>query len=218
MRPGDDLLSALIRTTGEDGDRLSSDELLGMAVLLLIAGHETTAGLISNGMLALLRHPDQLAALQADFGLLDGAVEEMLRHSGPTGTSLHRFTTGPVDIAGDPHSRRRGARPHRQHPRQPRPRPLPGPRPLRHPPRPPRPPGLRARYPLLLRRPLARLEARTAIRTLLQRCPGLALDAAPDELVWHHSAMMRGLPHVPVRTVPAPAAPAPQVHQVSSAH
>ncbi|EST38123.1 hypothetical protein N566_09050, partial [Streptomycetaceae bacterium MP113-05] len=100
--PGPDLLSALIRTTDENGDRLASDELLGMTWLLLVAGHETTVNLISNGVLALLRHPDQLAALRADMSLLDGAVEEMLRYDGPVETSTYRFTVDPVEIAGVP--------------------------------------------------------------------------------------------------------------------
>lgn len=52
-------MSALIRTSDEDGDRLSPDELRGTAWLLLVAGHETTVNLISNGVLALLTHPDQ---------------------------------------------------------------------------------------------------------------------------------------------------------------
>lgn len=65
--PGDDLLSDLIRTRAEDGDRLSRDELRGMAFILLVAGHETTVNLITNGVHALLTHPDQLAALRADM-------------------------------------------------------------------------------------------------------------------------------------------------------
>ena len=60
-------MSALIRTTSEDGDRLSRSELSGMAFLLLIAGHETTVNLISNGVRALLTHPGQLALLRADI-------------------------------------------------------------------------------------------------------------------------------------------------------
>lgn len=64
--PTDDLLSALVRTRAEDGDRLSAAELRAMAYLLLIAGHETTVNLIANGVRALLEHPGQLAALRAD--------------------------------------------------------------------------------------------------------------------------------------------------------
>ncbi|MGH7790191.1 MAG: cytochrome P450 [Candidatus Binatia bacterium] len=78
----DDILSDLIRAE-EAGDRLSEAELLSQTVGLLIAGFETTIGLIGNGVLALLRHPDQLARLRAEPGLIGSAVEECLRYDGP---------------------------------------------------------------------------------------------------------------------------------------
>jgi hypothetical protein len=78
----DDLLSALIRAE-EAGDRLSADELLSQAIGLLIAGFETTIGLIGNGVRALLRHPEQLARLRANPALLPAAIEECLRFEGP---------------------------------------------------------------------------------------------------------------------------------------
>jgi hypothetical protein len=78
----DDILSAMIRAE-EEGDRLTADELLVQAIGLLIAGFETTIGLIGNGVRALLRHPDQLARLRAEPALLPSAVEECLRFEGP---------------------------------------------------------------------------------------------------------------------------------------
>jgi cytochrome P450 len=79
LEPRDDLISTLVATE-EAGDKLTQDELLVMLRLLLIAGNETTTNLIGNGMLALLRHPDQLQKLHEHPDLMDTAVEEMLRY------------------------------------------------------------------------------------------------------------------------------------------
>ncbi len=78
-RPREDLVSALIAVE-ERGDRLSETELVGAAIILLQAGHETTANLISKGMLGLLRHPDQLALLREQPGRIVEATEELLRY------------------------------------------------------------------------------------------------------------------------------------------
>jgi cytochrome P450 len=80
--PGDDLISALIAAE-EDGERLGRDELLSMIVLVLLAGHDTTAGLISTGLWLLLAHPEAGAAVRNDPAAVDGAVEEVLRYLGP---------------------------------------------------------------------------------------------------------------------------------------
>ncbi|GGN94210.1 cytochrome P450 [Streptomyces albiflavescens] len=197
--PQDDLLSAMIRVTDEDGDRLSADELLGTVWLLLVAGHETTVNLISNGVLALLTHPEQLAALRADPSLLENAVEEMLRYDGPVETPTYRFTTKPVDIGGtvvpgggelvlvaladadrDParfpggerFDFRRDARGHLA---------------FGH--------GIHH----CLGAPLARLEGRVAIGALLRRCPALALDASPATITWRGGMLIRGPERLPVR-------------------
>jgi cytochrome P450 len=78
----DDILSELIRAE-EEGDRLSGNELIAQAIGLLIAGFETTIGLIGNGMRAFIRHPDQLAKLRARPELIENAIEECLRYDGP---------------------------------------------------------------------------------------------------------------------------------------
>lgn len=80
--PANDVISELIRAE-EEGDRLTEDELLAQLVLLFFAGFETTANLIGNGMLALCRHPEELARLRRDASLLPTAVEEMLRYESP---------------------------------------------------------------------------------------------------------------------------------------
>ena len=80
--PGTDLFSELV-SAEMDGDRLTVDELLGLAVLLLVAGHETTVSLVGNGMLALLRDRDQLAAVRDDVGGERRAVDELLRYDSP---------------------------------------------------------------------------------------------------------------------------------------
>jgi cytochrome P450 len=80
--PRADLLSAMIAAE-EQGDKLSQDELVANAMLLLNAGHETTTNLIGNGTLALLRNPGELDRLRRDPALLPGAVEEILRYDSP---------------------------------------------------------------------------------------------------------------------------------------
>ncbi|HYK29085.1 MAG TPA: cytochrome P450, partial [Streptosporangiaceae bacterium] len=81
-QPTQDLLSEMI--SAEDaGQKLTEDELIATCILLLVAGHETTVGLISNAILAVLRHPTQLAVLQAAPGLAAAAVEETLRYDAP---------------------------------------------------------------------------------------------------------------------------------------
>ena len=82
LRPGDDILSGLIAAE-EAGDRLTDDELVSMVFLLIIAGFETTVHLITNAVITLNEHPEQLARLRANPELLDSAVEEILRYRSP---------------------------------------------------------------------------------------------------------------------------------------
>ena len=97
--PGDDLLGMLVR---DHGSELTDDELIGIAGLLLLAGHETTANMLGLGTLALLRHPDQLAAVRDDPDAVGPAVEELLRWLSIVQTSIPRITTTDVEIAGVP--------------------------------------------------------------------------------------------------------------------
>jgi len=193
--PGDDMLSDIVRAS-EDGDTLSPGETTAMAFLLLVAGHETTVNLIGNGMLALLRHPDQRARLREDPDLIPGAVEEFLRYDGPVNLATFRFTTEPVEIAGttipkgefvlvsliganrDPErfadadrlDVERDASGH-----------------------------LAFGYGIhhCLGAPLARLEGEIAFRTLLDRFPDLALDGDPG--AFRMSTLIHGLTRFPVR-------------------
>ena len=95
--PGDDMLGMLVR---EHGDELTDQELTGIAGLLLIAGHETTSNMLGLGTLALLRHPDQLAAVRDDPDAVGPAVEELLRWLSIVQTAIPRITTTDVEIAG----------------------------------------------------------------------------------------------------------------------
>ncbi len=90
--PLPDLLSALVHLE-DAGDRLSDDELVATCVLLLFAGHETTAHHIANGLLALLEFPGELERLRANPGLAAAAVEELLRYDGPIGAQVRIVQT-----------------------------------------------------------------------------------------------------------------------------
>lgn len=202
--PREDLLSALIRTRYEDGDQLSPDELVGMAFLLLVAGHETTVNLIANGVHALLRHPDQLAALRAEPALLDGAIEEMLRYDGPVETATWRFARESVTIAGTRIPAGDSvlvalASADRDPARFPDPdtfdirRPAQGHLAFGH--------GIH----YCLGAPLARLEGRIAVQTLLARCPTLTL-APSTPLTYRPGLLIRGTTRLPVQFTSAPPA------------
>ncbi|HVP28028.1 MAG TPA: cytochrome P450 [Myxococcota bacterium] len=192
--PREDLLSALVLAQ-EDRDALSDAELLSTSILLLIAGHETTTNLIGNGTLALLRHPDALAALRAEPVLLRSAIEEMLRYDSPVQGTV-RVATEDVEIGGTPVGKGAllvcgiGAA-------------------NRDPAAFPEPDRFDVRRDdnrhlsfgfgthFCVGAPLARLEAEVAFLALLERFPELALDA---ETVQHRpNPILRGLLSLPVR-------------------
>ncbi|WP_328316132.1 cytochrome P450 family protein [Streptomyces sp. NBC_00388] len=195
--PADDLLSALIAVR-EDADRLSEDELMSLAFVILFAGYENTVHLIGNATLALLTHPGELSALRADPGRLGGAVEEFARYDGPVPLAIRRFPTEDITVGGvgipagetvllslaaahrDP---RRFAEPDRLDTG----RDATGHLAL----------GQGIHY--CLGAPLARLETEIALAALLDRFPALALDVAPDDLRWRPSMRARGLVALPVR-------------------
>jgi cytochrome P450 len=191
--PADDLLSALI-SARDAGDSLSHDEVIATGVLLLFAGHETTTNLIGNGLLALLRHPRQRAALAADPTLIDGAVGELLRFDGPAKT-IARLMAADVTLRG--RTLRRGERVF-----------LCAAAANRDPAVFPEPDrldltrthgrnlgfGIGLHY--CLGAPLARLEASLAIPRALDRLPGLRLGSEP--LRWHPVLLSRGMLRFPV--------------------
>ncbi len=193
---GDDLLSALIRAE-EEGDRLSADELVAMAAILLTAGFETTMNLIGNGTHALLRHPEQADTLRRDPAGIGAAVEELLRYTSPVNFATERYAREPVRLhdttipQGDLVLVALGAanRDERQFPhadtldlaREPN-------RHLAF--------GQGGHY--CVGAPLARLEGQIALGTLLARYPDLRLATAPEMLTWRRGLVIRGLERLPL--------------------
>ena len=96
--PQDDLISELV-AVGEDGDRLSDDEFVGMVGLLMFAGHETTSGLLGNSIVALAKHRDQRELIRSTPSLWDNAVEELLRWDSPVQAAA-RATIEPLEVGG----------------------------------------------------------------------------------------------------------------------
>jgi cytochrome P450 len=98
-QPGDDLISGLLTDTGPHAPMARGD-LLATASLLLVAGHETTVNLITNGMLTLLRHPDVLGRMRREPGMIARLVEELLRYEPPVQMRTNRATLADIGIAG----------------------------------------------------------------------------------------------------------------------
>jgi cytochrome P450 len=195
-RPQDDLVSGLLRARDE-GDALSEDEVFGTVILLIVAGHETTVGLIGNGVLHLLRRPDQLELVRNDSTLLPSAVEELLRFDGPVERALNRWAAEDVELGGKTIRRGElviaivGSADHDSE-RFPDPERLDVTRTdNRH-----LAFGRGSHY--CLGAPLARLEAEIALETLFRRLPGLRLAIEPSELEWRATPGFRRLVSLPV--------------------
>ncbi len=196
--PGEDMVSALIEAD-DDGVRLTDTELMSTIFLVMNAGYETTANMISSGVLALLDHPDQQQKLRADPSLIPGAVEEFLRYESPLNLSTIRYTTSPVEVGDvtipegeivfialmsanrDPG---KYADPNR----------LDVTRPSAH-------SHLSFGHGVhhCLGAPLARLEGEIVFTKLLERFPDWRLTVAPAALEWRYTAQFRGLEKLPVR-------------------
>ena len=202
-QPDDDLVSGLINA--RDGEeRLDNQELLSTIFQLIVAGHDTTTSLIGNGVVALLRNPDQLAQLRNDPGSIAAAVEELLRYDAPVPHATFRYAIEPVTIgdvtipAGDQvviglaaanRDPDRYANPELLDMDRAESRHLAFGHGIHH----------------CLGAVLARMEGQLAIGSLLRRFPELRLAAPDRELRWDHGdgLVLRGLTELPV--IPGPA-------------
>ncbi|HEY4383249.1 MAG TPA: cytochrome P450 [Ktedonobacteraceae bacterium] len=196
QQPGDDLIGRLL-VAEADGDKLNETELISMIFLLLVAGHETTVNLIGNGTLALLQYPEQKQLLQENPPLIKNAIEEFLRFHSPVALGTSRWVGEDLEFGGkqmrrgDPvlvslaaanHDPEEFALPDelditRQENRH-----------LAF--------GMGIHY--CLGAPLARLEGKIAINTLLRRLPNLRLAVPAEELVWRPSMLLLGVSKLPV--------------------
>jgi cytochrome P450 len=195
--PGDDMISALIAAEA-DGTHLDEPELLASTFLLMNAGYETTAHMISSGVLTLLENPEQQRMLRADPSLLPGAIEEFLRYESPLNMATARYTAEPATVgevtipagevvfisllAANRDPRRFPdpdvfdvARPNRGH--------LSFGHGIHH----------------CIGAPLARMEGQIVFSRMLARFPRWEAVVADSELEWKYSAQFRGLERLPVR-------------------
>ncbi len=195
--PAEDLLSDLVHASDE-GDSLDEDELISMAFLLLVAGHETTVNLIANATFALLRAPDQAEKLRVDPGLLPGAVEEFLRYDGPINFATLRYTVDEIEAGGVTVPRDEFVQisllsANRD------PEKFPDPDTLDV----TRAPGGHLAFGhgihYCVGAPLARLEAQIALGSLLARFPELSLAVPAEDIVYRPSSLVHGVLALPVR-------------------
>ena len=195
--PRDDLISALLAAR-DDNDALTENEVFGTVVLLIVAGHETTVGLIGNAVLNLLSHPAELERVRADPSSLPAAIEESLRYEGPVERTLYRWASTNVELGGQTIRKGEGViaivnaadRDHHRFPnadlfdvaRDDK-------RHLAF--------GRGSHF--CLGAPLARLEAEIALETLFRRLPGVRLAVPQEELAWRPTPGFRRLVALPVR-------------------
>jgi cytochrome P450 len=198
-RPADDLLSALVSVRDEEDGRLSEEELVGTALMLIVAGHESTVHLLGNAEVGLFRHPGQLRRLREQPELMAGAVEEFLRYDTSVERSTNRYAADDLELGGVTVPRGSivvvalGSAAH-DAPQAGDGDPAvldvaqPGARHLAF--------GHGTHY--CLGAPLARLEASVALRTLLSRVAELEPAVPIDALDWIDSGIIRGVRSLPV--------------------
>lgn len=195
--PRDDLLTAMIDAR-EAGDKLSEEEMMGMILLLLVAGHETTANLIANGTLELLQQRDQWHMMRQQPQTMRTAIEELLRYTGPVEKATERYAKEDTEYHGVPIARGETvlavlASANRDEAQFPNAATLDVTRdPNRH-----LAFGMGIHY--CLGAPLARMESQIAFTSLIERMPNLRLTTAPDQLRWRRSLFLRGLEALPVK-------------------
>ena len=191
--PRDGLIHAYL-TAELDGDRFTEDEVVANTIVTMVGGQETTTNLIGNGVLTLLRHPDQLERLKQDISLIPSAVEELLRYESP---SQHTARLAPDDVVlGGKTIRKRQAviavmgAANRDPERFPDPDTLDlGRQDNRH-------VAFAWASHFCFGAPLARIEGQTAFATMLQRMPNLRLES--DTITWRENLGLRGLTSLPV--------------------
>lgn len=198
--PGDDMVSALLRGN-DDGDKLTQDELVAMIFLFTVAGHVTSMHTVSNAVFNLLRHPDQLAKLRADLSLMPAAVDELMRYDSGVAVATFRFTAaditvGGVDIPEGEILALSLSSAHRDSAHYPEADRLDLDR------RPNGVLGFGHGPHFCIGQPLAKIQTEVALARLITRYPHLRMLAAPEELRWESSTLLRGPITLPVSVVP----------------